>query len=555
MSRVYLILLFIVLMQCGFAADEPTKLQKFLTLAEKTGDEYRDLPDILELSQALVKQKIPADKFIPTYARWLNHALQAKNTNRTRWLMSVDKAWTSLPCEYQKALNTAVRKNFSEEIGPRTSDTSAACRAVCNLVKNSALWANDHFYSSPEGGRNENSWQYATRSLSAFFLEKAKPFCEEAKKKLPDPVLFLKKSGYEPPKKSEEIDVTALKKLAPGNENLNQFLSKIEKTPTEELNDASALYGHQYYSLLTRQTMRLHPERKVELEKKLAEIDSLHRKQLLGSSRRKEDMRRNSFMTTYLFATSALSLPDEDGEVLKKLKTALANTKDPLDLPYSFLEKGDEGCSNRHSAARAVPFHLALYEKTKDADEKKQSEKNLIDSLENYLNHSVSLIAHINRNATHLGADGIAPYYFYPSVPFATAALKILEKKHPEEKEKFQKMSHELESILLFLIERDGLFRPLGTNMDNVPFDGSEIDPSADVASPSSNKGIPLGFSNPYTSSPLYANPLAGLALLPLIDKCNGESVPSSLGVLDADLDLLTSSQPEKLTAPGSDHQ
>ncbi len=102
----------------------------------------------------------------------------------------------------------------------------------------------------------------------------------------------------------------------------------------------------------------------------------------------------------------------------------------------------------------------------------------------------------------------MAPYYFYPSVTYVTAGLRMLNKA-PELKEKFKDLQKQVAILLHHLFqEKNSSFLPMGGEN----YDATE-----------------------YFSSPSYSNPLAGLALLPLIEKgCTFDAPPESmLGILN----------------------
>ncbi|MBI3016841.1 MAG: hypothetical protein HYY62_02430 [Deltaproteobacteria bacterium] len=197
--------------------------------------------------------------------------------------------------------------------------------------------------------------------------------------------------------------------------------------------------------------------------------------------------------------------PQERGFTL--LKTTF-NEDAPLNVQYSPQKYQPKG-SHRGSAARAVPVHLSLYQAEKEAPKKEMHKKNLLAALKNYEKNLPSLMAHLRRDMTHMGADSLAPYYLYSSVPYATAATRLLLDKEVltnEEREELLHVQGELRTALLSLIEKEGLFESQGGEFQH------------------------------YSSSVGYVNPLGGLALIPLAEECGkGGHFQPSTGILNVE--------------------
>ncbi len=95
----------------------------------------------------------------------------------------------------------------------------------------------------------------------------------------------------------------------------------------------------------------------------------------------------------------------------------------------------------------------------------------------------------------------------------------------PEEKARLESIALQLRVDLMDMLKKDGLFteqgEPLGEKAGaGLDFSGKKIEKPRD-----------------YPSSPGYVNPLAGLALLPLLDACDGKKAAPSSGILDSALE------------------
>jgi hypothetical protein len=168
-------------------------------------------------------------------------------------------------------------------------------------------------------------------------------------------------------------------------------------------------------------------------------------------------------------------------------------------LPYSPPPDGVEsypfGETQRGSSARGVPAALALL--LREKEKKPAQYLNLLKALYNYNFHSYALVFHVNRKETHVGHDALAPYYYYSTIPYATASVnQLLEQDLPAEHRK------ELEDVAETL--RRGLLSQFeGGNFARM---GKEV------------------------NSEVYATPFGGLALLPYCEKEKQKAVTGILG-------------------------
>jgi HEAT repeat protein len=161
---------------------------------------------------------------------------------------------------------------------------------------------------------------------------------------------------------------------------------------------------------------------------------------------------------------------------------------DHLGLPYS-LAKGFSPEQKTGSATRAVPVNLLIYLIKK---QDKKSRDNLIDALDNYNQKKEILVRNtlLFKGTHNPKQEGVAPYYFYSSIPYAMSALRILKidpRLNSKQIEKIDGIEKELKTLLVRLFD-------------------------------DKNKGLQpqeiLGKRSLYEASPRYATALGGLALL-----------------------------------------
>jgi len=113
--------------------------------------------------------------------------------------------------------------------------------------------------------------------------------------------------------------------------------------------------------------------------------------------------------------------------------------------------------------------------------------------LKKYIKYAPSYAIHSNRNAIHYGGnkDQLAPYYFFPTLPYGVEAIQEMLKNAKDDKERkeLEEMADTLKTYALAKVNKEtGLFMSMGQEH--------------------------------YTASPAYINPLGALSLLPFIKNC-----------------------------------
>jgi hypothetical protein len=231
----------------------------------------------------------------------------------------------------------------------------------------------------------------------------------------------------------------------------------------------------------------------------------------------------NSMFATYHFAAAVItsdlkSSSPEMSQAVSVLKAQREYSKkeygSALIIPYNLRgqnrpKKDDHGDlpdkvpTLRSSAARGVPFHLAVYLRD-SKDNRLANADYLMQSLSNYDDHFYDIFSGIGESRTHDrdDSDEIAPYYGPASLPFVFSAVALLKKQgdlNAEKKAGLEKLEARLLEKSLSLFENNGLFRAQAVD--------------------------------PYRSAVHYDNTLIGLALLAGAagkKGCEG----SSLGIL-----------------------
>ena len=210
----------------------------------------------------------------------------------------------------------------------------------------------------------------------------------------------------------------------------------------------------------------------------------------------------SSLFSTYVLAASVVNCRAPHHLPLIWMKRIRDEVdKDPLGLPYSPDSKVRN--TRRESAARNVPFYLGLL--LKERVNVTQNRSLLLQALENYVENIGDLSLHGERDGAHFRDGGMAPYYFYSTVTYATSATKLLlqTSQSKEERQTLRQINEKLARAILGKRQPSGLFRREGARQD-------------------------------WKSSIAYTNPFAGLALLPLLTTSSAtENEFHSWGIID----------------------
>ncbi len=528
-------------------------------------------------AQILFNLGVPPEEIAPRLAEFADRVSKGYGGSHANEMDQFENFYHALPDDLQKAFDRERRKRLRERTAEKVK-ANPPCQVLCELVRRAPDWSEERFYISPEGAKGQRlGWEFAMRSLGVLFMAKAAPYCPEAKKRfleiqnkwltapevkpseLPkeDATIFDVAPVGEQEEKKKEDEAAAYLNAALAEIKVGldaEAVARLEafaknaavRTSNGPPRDAPTVYGKLFYALFLREMQR-NTALSSQDQKRVAQAIQADEQSLNGDLGKFERAQRGvdgSLFNTYLLSSTILALPIPADGALKKLDHLIATAPSPATLPYDIeSERGND----RSGAARSVVAQLAGYLKAPDAQKKEAQQRKLEFVLNNYLNHVPSLQDHVSYNAVHTGFDGLAPYYYYPSIPYAAAALRKLEHDATDPKLKTQRQEdlQELYGGLLEMLEKDRVFRSLGQN--------NTANKSEGLAEEEQPQG-----KRTYDSSPAYVNPLAGLAIVAMVDSCDGKKVRSSFGIMDsASEQAVPRSQDEKVqdnaTHPDSD--
>lgn len=437
----------------------------------------------------------------------------------------------------RRKIDEALRKAF-----PLPEVKADACEVVCALVDKVNEWGDvgtDPIWGakrSGDWGKQVMSEEAAVRSLGALFMVKAAPYCPKAKKFAKEWAGKLRSDGGWMGVSSLTSEKKAAERTEQENADLLRALSGAT-VPDEaflraqnfinSITDRSApthyseLYGKIFFSLALSE-LRDSGEIPYSLADPMLAVTETALRKETGKFQAALSTHSGSFFNTYGLSSAVLATYSPPTGPLQRLREMSSQLDDPRAVPYrpelgtpakDRPKKTAEELESafRSAAGRAVIFHLALYRDARGKTEKSMRLADLNAALENHLSYSHTLRLHAIRETTkylpsfyHLEPDRLAPYYYYPTVPYATAAIRTRLQDadiSPEEKRSLLEKRAKLQDDLLAMMKADGMFRSEFTGL-------------------------------PHHPSKTYDNPLAGLAILPLIDTCDGKPVPPSYGIL-----------------------
>ncbi len=379
-----------------------------------------------------------------------------------------------------------VNKLLKSALQNASTQNKNLCEILCGLVEKRTLW--DQNDSVPAwSSLSTVPWKGALLSLEALFLVQAAPYCE----KIRDLVSEIKSNLLQASKEcSTDFKSQYFPEIRTLYRNLLLMLQPGSAIPWS----SAEIYAKIFYLQLQR-SMQLP---KIEIEKTEHSLE----KDLENYKDKIRGKQGGSAFNTFALSAALIADPTPPDAALEALRQVYPGLQDPMDIPYH-VSLGLVNSKNMEGAnGRAVLFYLALL--TKDRSSPVDYRKHLIDALKFYDQQMPRLMAHVLLTGFHQYTDANnAPYYFYASIPYVTAAIQMLSKNATgDELKELEKMRESITKQLLFFLTEDGTF---------VPESAAEGD---------------------YQSSPAYVNPLAGLALLPLLqDSCNGTPA-GSLGIL-----------------------
>jgi hypothetical protein len=359
-----------------------------------------------------------------------------------------------------------------EDISFSSSDV---CKGLCRLVETTQKNILERSKIDRAGGdrRSDNSALVAYENLDSLFLTKASAIC-----------------------RSKEAKGFMDRQLENFLQEPDEKQKKLRELSDREDFSLFKIYSDQFDLLMIKDIV----SRRAELKLTQAQIEKLIQRQKsvgenLSSNFERFTAMGSSAMNTYAQACSGIAgCGNQEIQNNPQYKKATQELIDlaaisPTSLPYSMNDK-DTNKNSKAAAARAVPVNLLSYLLQ---SQNKDSQNQLVQALENYDTHKNTLIRHtLFYQGTHnMDEAGVAPYYFYSTIPYAMSALAVLKNNPsttPENIQKLEKIESHLKTLLLRLIDKDkNAFQPHEVLRDN---------------------------KKRYEASPRYANALGGLALL-----------------------------------------
>jgi len=423
-----------------------------------------------------------------------------------------EKVRDALPEAQKHDLDSGMRERFSEVLPHPVAQTPR--EAILKMMNGKNIWADQKFSESADfliGKPFIGSWDFAVKHLGLLFLLKAREVSPEAKRISDETVKRwleqLDKGGNQVkdslhPSLSRVDNPELLKQL----ENSARLPSNRHKNGV--VNSPSIIYGQQYRNLILKEILRSYPlnfDQRKKVSTQLAENERELTEQLslfeLGETTTDEITGYNTFslVTTILAAKD----PSRALEVIRKKSEA------PF-APYRIYS--DFKATPRAGAARTVPYRLAELAHEKDPAKQKLLKQKLAAAATNFVNYLPDLMFHSRGRYMHRGEDQLAPYFFHPAVPYEAAALRLLgsDPQFSEaERKEFKEMRSLLTKALLASQKKDGTFATPDQIGDG---DGD----------------------GGYSSSPVWVNPLTGLALLSLIE--DSVEPQTQWGILNPDI-------------------
>jgi hypothetical protein len=395
----------------------------------------------------------------------------------------------------RKKIPTQLMSNFSrgytESLIPE-GPMEDKCEYVCHILDTYDQWGRDGSVPSWANG-SAAAYHWAVTSIQALYALKAAPFC---------------------PEHSDLVNKLLQKWMAQSFNGQQQFAVKNNGTPGYSYQ----VYGKAFSLFLLRAFKEgtgkgvVSPEVTKGLMGILAKdginvIQNSMSNDLLDSRALPGTKAGGSGVHTSAYATALLALDNNargKGDLgtspleffnnrVKQLRSQSPETNNwPYDL--SPQRRPDGPCS---SSARAVVANGVSARQNPTPENLKA----LDDSLDNFYTYAGSLISQVSRDATHWGVCYLAPYYWYPTISFATALARWRSETNTDS------------SKVAELTERR-------RNIER-----------AASASRVGNSIIGLGSS--YGDSPSWSYPEAGLSFLAAADSCKvGGQLVSSMGIL-----------------------
>ncbi|MCX7406485.1 MAG: hypothetical protein NTZ32_00185 [Planctomycetales bacterium] len=401
--------------------------------------------------------------------------------------------------------------------------------SVQKLVRAMTNWGDERYAKSADcffGPKYVSSWNLAIKHLGVLFLLKAREVSPEANslseqmvgdwlRKLADGKTLTSIRPIQLNTEDEPILSSVLIEI--GNPDiLNQMAERAQRPENRHaigvINSPPIIYCHQFRNLILKEIRRgfpLNEMQRVVLETELNKNETELTDMLRQFQAEEGTTDGLSGYNTYAVATTVLTSRDPSSAL-----TAMRAASDQEYAPY-YIDSAFKS-SPRSGAGRTVPFRLVEVAYGRTPEEIRTAREKLAKAAITYMDCLPDLMYHARGRYWHRGDDRIAPYFFHPTVPYEASALRMLanDPRFTEmERTHFKYLKDRLRRAIIASQKVNGTFMLPDTAGD--PTEKKE-----------ENGG--------YYSSPAWVNPLAGLALLCLID--DAQELHTQFGILNPEM-------------------
>ena len=437
---------------------------------------------------------------------------------------SFEKCRSMASPEQKQALEDGLKECFEEQLdkGPICSPRES----VRKLVGAMTNWGDERYAKSADcffGPEYASSWNLAVKHLGVLFLLKAREVSPEANtlsnrmvanwlEGLADGKTLTPIRPSQPTAEDKAILSSALVEIGKPDilKNLAERAQRPENRHTNGvINSPPIIYAHQFRNLILKEIRRgflLAETQRTLLDRELNKSETELTDMLRQFRAEEETTDGLSGYNTYSIATTVLTSLNPS--------IALAAMRVVSDQEYSpYFVDSDTKASARAGAGRTVAFRLSEVVHGRTSQEIKTARERLAKAAINYMDYLPDLMYHARGRYWHRGDDRIAPYFFHPTVPYEASTLRMLANDpnfSEVERAHFRYLKDRLRRAIIASQKNNGTFMLPDT-----------------VGDPTAKKEENGG----YYSSPAWVNPLAGLALLCLID--DGQELHTQFGILN----------------------
>ncbi len=449
----------------------------------------------VSLSLLLFASLVRADALEELPTSLVPQILKAEGKARYDLFEKLEKGRALVSSEQRRAFDTHLNTAYETH---RTKGTATeTCKALCDLVDKAKDWIDPNDFrrmkpllSKGEKIPNPDDEDFlAIGSLTLLFLLKAGPYCAQANtlvesyfKNWNEQVIHPETA---PPGRSTSDAEYALHKLQNLGAELEpktlgdamEFL--VQTSQVKKGFRTNSLYARMFFNLVYKEleNWNYHSPEAKELDKSFnannRQLSSLQEKMDEFSTEEKKRIilyQGDSIFNLFALSGSYLSSPVSQAKATRRIREiAKAAKLNPMFLPYglSISIKGEAKTNDpaRAASGRAGAFYLADFKAEPTDEEKSAAIDKFILSLENFERFAPVLKLIMGVPGTHLGPDGLAPYYYYPALAYSVAGVEMLLQKaklNDKQKTQLESWREKLKIETLSALQPDGLFQTMG---------------------------------------------------------------------------------------------